>query len=561
MKKTVFILFVGLVFTFSTFAHLFADDDRGTAEGLKLDKIKSKTLKKRIASPNPHTAFECTECHKKRKIKIKKKKKKKKTGRKKKRSKKSAIVDIIKLCDGCHEGENLHPVNTNPMKSEFKITPPRFLPLGKGKYKDKITCLTCHDIHAKNSAYKLLRGFPGAKGAKSAKLTERQELCRSCHGDALIDRSPHNGDERSCGFCHISDPRKVERVIDTVRLDIVKRCNFCHDKLEEGHFLAVNAFVDKKLEDKIPDLDLPFIGGEITCVTCHDQHWKSTLAHRLRPAFVAFAEQSVRINPHWTGTFCLTCHDKQPKKGEELSFRFNGDFVKICNRCHETEEATADIHPVNIEVPPEMLKNVPEDFKLAEGNLITCLTCHELKYQTSINNPVRRINPKFLRGGPYKNRSDICYRCHVRENYERMNPHNQIDGDGNIIESKCLFCHSSRPDVDIVGIDKVEFTGNVAEYCYGCHAGKDEDHPSGFTHNGAEPTEERLKCIAKVEKKLGLYLPLYDGNVFCGTCHNPHQRGVQKGVAAWGADEEYRLRLPKGYMMCVACHCDKGDVF
>ena len=324
--------------------------------------------------------------------------------------------------------------------------------------------------------------------------------------------------------------------------------------------MAVNAFADKALQEDIPKIGLPFIGDKITCVTCHDQHWKSNLPHKLRPEYVAFAERSTRINPQWTGTFCLACHDKFPKKGEQVTFLFDGDIVQVCNRCHETEEATADIHPVGVEVPPEMKQNIPKDFKLEDGEIITCATCHDLTYQTTLNNPMRYKNPTFLRGGPYLDRSDICYTCHQRESYERMSPHEQIDNNGEIIESKCLFCHASRPDVKVVGIDRVKFTGNPSEYCHGCHQGKQEGHPVGTTHSGQKPSKERMACIKKTEKKKNIILPLYDDKLFCGTCHNPHQRGVLEGAAAKGAGTASRLRLSAGYQICVACHCDMGGL-
>lgn len=560
MKYLKSILFLTSVFLLISPYNINAKDDILVAQGLNLEKVYVKTKRERVSIPNPHLALDCFDCHKKGGVKLKEKKKRRIRSRYS--SKVGGLIDdLIKLCNSCHEGENLHPVDVNPMKSSLKIHPPNFLPLGKGKkHKNKILCTTCHDIHAKESAFKLLRGFPGTKEAGYARFKERQDFCKACHGDNLIKRSPHKGDERSCRFCHVSDPRKVDKPRDTVRLDIVKRCNFCHAKLEEAHFLAVNAFADKTLQDEIPNIDVPFIGGQITCVTCHDQHWKSDLPHKLRPNYVAFAERSVRINPHWTGTFCLACHDKPPKKGEPVSFLFDGDFVQVCNRCHETEEAAADIHPVDFEVPDYILETMPADFKLSEGNVITCVTCHDLTYQTTINNPMRDKNPKFLRGGPYLDRSDICYECHQRETYERMSPHNQLDENGEIMEEKCLFCHSSRPDVEVVGIDKVKFTGNPAEYCYGCHQGKEEGHPVGTTHNGVEPTEDRIKCIKKTEKKFKALMPLFDDKVFCGTCHNPHQKGVLKGAAARGAGAASRLRFSAGYQICVACHCDKGGM-
>jgi hypothetical protein len=525
MKKNLPILYLLLISLFVMSLNLFVAAE-GSAEGLGLDKIITKSAKEVVAVSNPHLEFECTECHKKRK---KKKKKKKKRSRKV-----EPILDVNELCDSCHEGDNLHPVGINPRKSASKIKTPPFLPLGKGKYKKKIVCTTCHDIHLKKSAYSLLRGFINTKSYKKAKFKDRRDLCKACHGDKLIERSPHDGDEKACRFCHDEDPDEADDPMATVRSDIVKRCNICHAMLEGAHFLAVNVFADKALQGEIPDIDLPFIGGEITCVTCHDQHWSSKLPHMLRPAYVEFAEKSIRINPHWTGTFCLSCHDKLPKEGEEPTYLFDGDTIKMCNRCHETEEASANIHPVGIVVSPEIKKVMPEDFKLAEGDIITCETCHDLKYQTDINSPMRKKNPQFLRGGPYYDRSDICYTCHKKESYERMTPHQQLDEDGNVIESKCMFCHSSMPDEKVVGIKKVEFSGDVSEYCYGCHQGKEIKHPVNVTHNAIEPSEERADCIKMAEKKLRVQFPLYEGMLFCGTCHNPHQAGVLSGAAGKG---------------------------
>jgi predicted CXXCH cytochrome family protein len=53
-------------------------------------------------------------------------------------------------------------------------------------------------------------------------------------------------------------------------------------------------------------------------------------------------------------------------------------------------------------------------------------------------------------------------------------------------------------------------------------------------------------------------LPLDGERIFCGTCHNPHEKGViQRREAAAGAGEEYFLRLDGGYPLCVTCHKDK----
>ena len=49
-------------------------------------------------------------------------------------------------------------------------------------------------------------------------------------------------------------------------------------------------------------------------------------------------------------------------------------------------------------------------------------------------------------------------------------------------------------------------------------------------------------------------LPLEEstGKVYCGTCHNPHERGVIKNVTgSKGADEPKRLRATN---ICENCH-------
>ena len=57
-----------------------------------------------------------------------------------------------------------------------------------------------------------------------------------------------------------------------------------------------------------------------------------------------------------------------------------------------------------------------------------------------------------------------------------------------------------------------------------------------------------------MEKKNNIVLPLEPGSgkVFCGTCHNPHEKGVIKlKAAAKGADANKRLRMQK---ICKNCH-------
>jgi hypothetical protein len=570
-----FLVFISIVLIhFNSFAAMIMQKPaEGSGDALPAEEI--------IEKPNPHLELKCLKCHDKRK---------KEKGKVFKQI--GPVSNVDKVCNKCHKGSNLHPVNIDPKKSSLKMTPPPFLPLGKRKYKRKMVCTTCHDVHLKTSGFYLLRGFPGTKSERKAKFQRVNDLCKSCHGDKLIEMSLHGGKEKNCKFCHETDPNEAEDPMETVRVDSIKRCNLCHARLSLGHSDKIDKFKEKIKEEKLTDVGLPLIEGEITCVACHDQHWKSTFKYKLRQAYVDFVEKYMIINPHWTGTFCLTCHDKVPEKEKEekegkgkikgkgkgkeegVTFLFDGDIIKVCNRCHEgNEEVASETHPVGIRVPEAMKNDIPRNFKLKEVkevkegergeryNIITCITCHDLILQTKVDKEKKRRNPLFLRGGPYRDRSAICYKCHKKETYTRTSPHKQQkDSKGNIIEEKCTFCHDFMPDVDTVkSIDDIQFSGEVTEYCHGCHSDKVEKHPASVNHDNILPSQKRLNCIEEAEAKLKIIFPLYNGVVFCATCHNPHEKGVLKGAAASGAGTPKFLRLKGAMTVCIGCHCDKGQ--
>ena len=57
------------------------------------------------------------------------------------------------------------------------------------------------------------------------------------------------------------------------------------------------------------------------------------------------------------------------------------------------------------------------------------------------------------------------------------------------------------------------------------------------------------------EERRLVSLPLDgDSSLTCVTCHNPHERGLLKGPAGVGADEEKRLRLATFNEICTPCH-------
>ncbi len=172
-------------------------------------------------------------------------------------------------------------------------------------------------------------------------------------------------------------------------------------------------------------------------------------------------------------------------------------------------------------------------------------------------------NPMFFRSGPYRARTDLCYKCHEYQGYQRRNAHDQRDDNGKVKEHTCLICHNKTEGLEnAASIRDVGFhvKKNLVGICRGCHELK--PHPSGsftFTSKGVPnhlvvPSEPIRNKMLQSEKERNVVLPLdpTTGRVFCGTCHNPHEKGViMQKAAAKGADEDKRLRTKN---ICTNCH-------
>lgn len=133
------------------------------------------------------------------------------------------------------------------------------------------------------------------------------------------------------------------------------------------------------------------------------------------------------------------------------------------------------------------------------------------------------------------------------------------------MKDKCLICHTINQDMSTANIlDDIEFNlkDNLSRLCWGCHPWK--PHPGGsfnfFSGKGGKPnhlvkpSQDILEHMREKQKENDVVLPLEPGTgkVFCGTCHNPHERGVIKlKQAAKGADSKNRLRTQN---ICENCH-------
>lgn len=269
-------------------------------------------------------------------------------------------------------------------------------------------------------------------------------------------------------------------------------------------------------------------------------------------------------NPHWKNNECIGCHRKNPT-GKILNLRGNS-IDELCEYCHRGRFDHTYIHPTAIPLATAMRKRLPKSFSvnLDSKQRLSCATCHEIEAQCLSNRRnEQQINPLFLRDGPYRGRTEICYKCHDKSGYQRRNAHDQIGNDGKIKEYTCLICHDKTKGLDNArSIREVGFhvKDNLIWVCSGCHPLR--PHPSGsFTmtskgvpdHLVVPPQPIREKMLES-EKEQDVSMPLdpITGRVFCGTCHNPHEKGVIKNkAAAKGADGRKRLRASN---ICLNCH-------
>lgn len=279
-------------------------------------------------------------------------------------------------------------------------------------------------------------------------------------------------------------------------------------------------------------------------------------------------------DPHWRedGAGCQACHRGTPQ-GSDAKL-LSKDINALCNNCHDTVSVHNYIHAVGMAPSAEKRDRMSEPFREAVrrgGGVVTCIACHDLPMQCKKERfEEKKLNPRFFRGGPYKERTDLCFNCHNPTHYERLNPHDQISDEGELYTQRCLVCHSVTPNRrDAKSIDDVSFnvTDDLSKLCTGCHPWR--PHPGGgwarYAPNSSAagpnhlviPPEAILKRLKESEQKRDIVLPLdrSTGRIFCATCHNPHERGVQRHTRAdRGADGFKRLRNTGGGPICDNCH-------
>lgn len=268
-------------------------------------------------------------------------------------------------------------------------------------------------------------------------------------------------------------------------------------------------------------------------------------------------------NPHWHKDACLACHVGEPD-GAASPLKAQSDGS--CLFCH-SEESHVSIHPVDLAPGKKMLAQMPKAFRksLAKGNRTNCITCHDILLQCTRRTTMSSLrNRSFLRGGIYRTPTGICYRCHDKAAYKKLNPHDQITAIGTLDTDKCLICHQEVPEQNNEsGATKVAMHTNSSwvETCLNCH--KWRPHPGGnmLVFSGKKHPSHLVAPNDKIRARMtemmrinNMDMPLdpFNGKIYCATCHNPHERGVIKKISLGkGADEKNRLRSKR---ICHNCH-------
>ncbi len=273
-------------------------------------------------------------------------------------------------------------------------------------------------------------------------------------------------------------------------------------------------------------------------------------------------------SPHWQDNSCGVCHKSQTAAKKNNLRKKN--MREVCLSCHDAKYDHRYIHPINIKPSAAMLKRMDKDYKKSlrqSSGEISCSTCHDISLQCEASKSHQKLtNTKFFRSGPFEDRSQPCYFCHDKNQYKRLDPHKQLDSNGEIKAQTCSICHAGSIEKlnNAKSISEVEFhapADNLVSMCWGCHVWT--PHPGGqfsfFKDQSGpnhliKPSAMVLESIKTSEKEKQIVFPLEPktGKVYCATCHNPHQKGVIKNkAAAKGADSKRRLRDQN---ICQNCH-------
>ncbi len=250
------------------------------------------------------------------------------------------------------------------------------------------------------------------------------------------------------------------------------------------------------------------------------------------PSGNSFGEDPRKENPH-VDISCPECHRKVPVRGAtawaEIAEGLVKEPVALCRTCHPEEEAHH--HPVNRKTE----RTLPEGLPAGLGGEVICSTCHDVHLPGG--------QAYLLRGfdtGRYRVRMDMCLDCHGKQ-FAAVNPHRMEEGN-----RRCYTCHTSTPTTADTSTT-VRFREDIGKICDFCHNVREKSHPLNV-----DPLRKLPENLPRDSQ----------GEVNCGTCHDPHGAGevihfLRKQYVEFL--EAGRYMNPHGqsdYRSCQGCHLD-----
>jgi predicted CXXCH cytochrome family protein len=259
-------------------------------------------------------------------------------------------------------------------------------------------CLKCHDAHASENKYELLR--PTSGGAK-------ENLCLDCHTTGLNvpeKGSRHAALDMGCDSCHLSHktgPSPDREFKHHLTKATPELCLDCHDVQDIN---LVKAHQSQPFE-------------KADCLSCHDPHQSDRPKLMQKFVHLPYGEKQCEIchQPAKDGKvvltqssgkeLCVTCHEEQAKKIASAKVQHPG-AQEDCTNCHNPHAGKSPGFPkpdaVNVclgchaDQAEEAKKHVLHQPAFEQG----CATCHE---------PHGGERPKLLRA---ENVNSLCLECH-----------------------------------------------------------------------------------------------------------------------------------------------------
>lgn len=275
---------------------------------------------------------------------------------------------------------------------------------------------------------------------------------------------------------------------------------------------------------------------------------------------LVFLSANAQESPHWNKNTCQTCHVESAPAAGTAALN-EPDTEALCESCHGSRgNARPCRHASGIPAGGIAIAASLQG-SLKDGQVV-CSTCHDIVFQCE--RPKLHFslqNPGFLRDRTSHESSDYCLKCHDVSVIEKLNPHAGVAGSPP--GPACPLCHTRIPESVAGGQLRVEFNmgNNLDDMCLGCHAV--DPHPRGMSFGASrgeegwvhlvKPSEKVLAKIRQSQAETGIGLPLHPqtGEVFCATCHNPHDFKIGGEHGSELRDTRHRLRIDN---ICQACH-------